>query len=43
MMTFYGLTAQEIAARDDVPLGTVKTRVRRGLRALRARLEIRDA
>jgi RNA polymerase sigma factor (sigma-70 family) len=43
MMTFYGLTAQEISARNDVPLGTVKTRVRRGLRALRARLEVRDA
>ena len=43
MMTFYGLTAQEISARHDVPLGTVKTRVRRGLLALRARLEVRDA
>jgi RNA polymerase sigma factor (sigma-70 family) len=43
MMTFYGLTAQEISDRNDVPLGTVKTRVRRGLRALRTRLEVRDA
>jgi RNA polymerase sigma factor (sigma-70 family) len=42
MMTFYGLTAQEISSRNDVPLGTVKTRVRRGLRALRARLEVDD-
>jgi RNA polymerase sigma-70 factor (ECF subfamily) len=42
-MTFYGLTAREIASRDDVPLGTVKTRVRRGLRALRRRMEVPDA
>jgi RNA polymerase sigma-70 factor (ECF subfamily) len=42
-MTFSGLTAQEIATRYDVPLGTVKTRVRRGLRAMRERLEVRDA
>lgn len=41
MMAFQGLTAQEIAVRDDVPLGTVKTRVRRGLMRLRDRLEVR--
>jgi RNA polymerase sigma-70 factor (ECF subfamily) len=42
-MTFYGLTAQEIASRDDLPVGTVKTRVRRGLRTLRLRMGVRDA
>jgi RNA polymerase sigma-70 factor (ECF subfamily) len=42
LMTFSGMTAKEIAARDDVPLGTVKTRVRRGLQAMRERLEVRD-
>jgi RNA polymerase sigma factor (sigma-70 family) len=42
-MTFYGLTALEIATRDDVPVGTVKSRVRRGLRTLRRRMGVRDA
>jgi RNA polymerase sigma-70 factor (ECF subfamily) len=42
LMTFYGLTAKEIAERDGVPVGTVKTRVRRGLGALRERLGARD-
>ena len=42
LMTFGGMTAKEIAARYDVPLGTVKTRVRRGLQAMRERLEVRD-
>jgi RNA polymerase sigma-70 factor (ECF subfamily) len=41
-MTFYGLTAREIAARDDVAVGTVKTRVRRGLRTLRRRMGVPD-
>jgi RNA polymerase sigma-70 factor (ECF subfamily) len=42
LMAFSGMTAQEIAARDDLPLGTVKSRVRRGLQALRQRLGVRD-
>jgi RNA polymerase sigma-70 factor (ECF subfamily) len=42
MMTFYGLTAAEIATRDDIPVGTVKTRIRRGLQALRQRLGVGD-
>jgi RNA polymerase sigma-70 factor (ECF subfamily) len=43
MMTYLGLTSQEIATRDDVPVGTVKTRVRRGLRKLRQRMGVQDA
>jgi RNA polymerase sigma-70 factor (ECF subfamily) len=42
MMTFYGLTTAEIASRDDVALGTVKTRIRRGLQALREQMGARD-
>jgi RNA polymerase sigma factor (sigma-70 family) len=42
LMTFYGLTASEIAERDGLPVGTVKTRVRRGLGALRERMGARD-
>jgi RNA polymerase sigma-70 factor (ECF subfamily) len=36
---FDGCTHQELAARFGVPLGTVKTRIRAGLTAMRGRLE----
>jgi RNA polymerase sigma-70 factor (ECF subfamily) len=39
---FYtGATHGELAIREAVPLGTMKSRVRRGLRTLRARLQVR--
>jgi RNA polymerase sigma-70 factor, ECF subfamily len=36
---FSGLTQTEIAEREQIPLGTVKSRVRLGLAALRRELE----
>lgn len=39
---FYGRTAREIAEIEDVPLGTVKTRIRTALIKVRAALEVSD-
>jgi RNA polymerase sigma factor (sigma-70 family) len=42
LMVFCGLTAKEVAARDGIPVGTVKTRVRRAFSVLRQRLGVAD-
>lgn len=38
LSAYYGLTAQEISTRDQIPLGTVKTRIRSALAKVRATL-----
>lgn len=42
LAVFNGLTAREISTLDNVPLGTVKTRMRTALRKLRSSFEVHD-
>ena len=42
LAAFYGCSAREIGAMEDIPLGTAKTRIRAGLMKLRSRLEVTD-
>ena len=39
---YMGRTAREISTLDDLPLGTVKTRIRTAMLKLRSRLEVED-
>jgi RNA polymerase sigma factor (sigma-70 family) len=43
LAAFFGRTAREIAALDDAPLGTVKTRIRAAMLKLHGALEVQDA
>jgi RNA polymerase sigma-70 factor (ECF subfamily) len=40
LSVFYGLTAKETADLEGIPLGTAKTRIRRGLAKLRKAPEV---
>ncbi|HYU84301.1 MAG TPA: sigma-70 family RNA polymerase sigma factor [Kribbellaceae bacterium] len=42
LAVFDGLSGREISELDDIPLGTVKTRIRTALTTLRSALEVRD-
>jgi RNA polymerase sigma factor (sigma-70 family) len=42
LTAYMGRTAREISALDDVPLGTVKTRIRTAMLKLRDRLEVQE-
>lgn len=42
LAAYTGRTAREISALDDVPLGTVKTRIRAAMQKLRSELEVED-
>jgi len=39
LIYFYGMTQEEVSTALDVPLGTIKSRVRRGLIALKEVLD----
>jgi RNA polymerase sigma factor (sigma-70 family) len=41
LSVFYGLTAKETAEREGIPVGTAKTRIRRGLAKLREAVGVR--
>jgi RNA polymerase sigma factor (sigma-70 family) len=42
LATFYGRTAREIGELDDVPIGTIKTRIRSAMNKLRTEFGVKD-
>ena len=42
LASYFGRTAAEVAEAESIPLGTAKTRIRTGMRRLRAELEVSD-